>query len=574
MAFNCGESKGWGIFKIILFLFILIFPFSVPSNLIANEPVKIGVASMITPVDAVKYYQEIIDYIGEELHEPVEMVHRRSYEEMDRLLEKGEVKIAFVCSYPYIKDREAFGVELLVVPKVDGKTTYHSYIIVHKDSPIKSFAELKGRTFAFTDPRSNSGRLYPVYLLKTMGTTPEDFFKKVIYSYSHNKSIELVAKKRVDGAAVESIVFEYMLKRGSPYASQVKVIKRSPPFGIPPVVVTKDIRPDLKERIRNILLNMHRTDRGRKILNSMDIEGFVIGSDSAYDSIREMDRVLRGDKGGNGFKASQKKVIYIGVIPKDNPRLIYERYQPLLDYLTERTSFRYELVVKKNYADTVGALGRGEIDMAFLGPLTYLEARQAYGATCILRPKGIYGNGTYKSIIITRKGSNLKSPSDLKNKKVAFAAVKSTSGNLIPRYLLANHGIHLSELSGYANFDYHDSVAKAVLRGQFDAGAVRDTVATRYERLGLERFMESRPIPTGPLVVSPSASYKIVEEVREALLSLDPSRPEDRKVLERLDDEFKNGFMLATDSDYADIRSLINSVPETCGRGCHPQIRL
>jgi len=86
--------------------------------------------------------------------------------------------------------------------------------------------------------------------------------------------------------------------------------------------------------------------------------------------------------------------------------------------------------------------------------------------------------------------------------------------------------------------------------------------------------MESRPIPTGPLVVSSSASYKIVEEVREALLSLDPSRPEHRKVLERLDDEFKNGFMLATDSDYADIRSLINSVPETCGRGCHPRIRL
>ncbi len=568
MSFRC-------VFKIILFLFVLIFPLLfIPYNLIAKEPVKIGVASMITPVDAVKYYQEIIDYIGEELHEPVEMVHRRNYEEMDRLLETGDVKIAFICSYPYVKDKEAFGVELLVVPKVDNKTTYHSYIIVHKDSPIKSFAELKGKTFAFTDPRSNSGRLYPLYLLKTMGTTPEDFFKKVIYSYSHNKSIELVAKKKVDGAAVESIVFEYMLKRGSPYASQVKVIKRSPPFGIPPVVVTKDIRPDLKERIRNILLNMHKNEKGKSILNSMGVDSFVMGLDSAYDSIREMDRLLRGEKGNNGARASQRKVVYIGVIPKDNPRLIYERYQPLLDYLTEMTSFRYELVVKKNYADTVGALGRGEMDMAFLGPLTYLEAKQAYGATCILRPKGIYGNGTYKSIIITRKGSTLKSPSDLKNKKVAFAAVKSTSGNLIPRYLLANHGIHLSELSGYSNFDYHDSVAKAVLRGQFDAGAVRDTVATRYERLGLERFMESRPIPTGPLVVSPSASYKIVEEVRGALLSLDPSRPEHRKVLERLDDEFKNGFMLATDADYADIRSLINSVPETCGRGCHPRIRL
>jgi phosphonate transport system substrate-binding protein len=73
---------------------------------------------MITPVDTVKYYQEIIDYIGARIQQPVQMVHRRTYEEMDGLLERGEVKIAFICSAPYVKDRERFGVELLVAPTV------------------------------------------------------------------------------------------------------------------------------------------------------------------------------------------------------------------------------------------------------------------------------------------------------------------------------------------------------------------------------------------------------------------------------------------------------------------------
>ena len=101
-----------------------------------EPPLKIGVASMITPVDAVKYYQDVIDYIGAEIGRPVQMVHRRTYDERDTLLERGEVKVAFICSAPYVKNREKFGVELLAAPSVEGKATYHSYIIVHMSSHL------------------------------------------------------------------------------------------------------------------------------------------------------------------------------------------------------------------------------------------------------------------------------------------------------------------------------------------------------------------------------------------------------------------------------------------------------
>ena len=148
-----------------------------PALALSDDVVKIGVSSMITPVDAVKYYQDIIDYIGEQIKQPVRMVNRRTYDEMDSLLEKGDVKIAFICSAPYVKNQAQFGVELLVGPIVNGKSVYHSYIIVHHESPIKTFPELKGKIFAFTDPKSNTGKLYPTYLLKGMGFTPEKFFQ-------------------------------------------------------------------------------------------------------------------------------------------------------------------------------------------------------------------------------------------------------------------------------------------------------------------------------------------------------------------------------------------------------------
>ena len=538
-----------------------------------NNVIKIGVSSMITPVDAVKYYQEIIDYIGEQIKQPVLMVHRRTYDEMDSLLERGEVKVAFICSAPYVKNREKFGVELLAAPSVNGRSSYHSYIIVHKDSPIKSFAKLKGKGFAFTDPRSNTGRLYPTYLLKAMGSTPEKFFKSFIYSYSHNKSVELVAKKIVDGAAVESIVYEYMLKKDSPYVKQTKIIKRSPPYGIPPVVVTKDIDAGLKKKIKYAFLNMHKTAKGAAILNDMMIDGFVQISDSAYDSIREMERSVKVDA-MVAKKTNGKKTVSFGVIPRDNPRILYEKYQPLLDYLSEKTPYAYELVIKKNYEDTVDAFGRGEVEVALLGPLTYLEARAKYGAICILKPKGIDGNASYKSVIIKRRNSSVNGTNGLKGKSMAFSASKSTSGNLMPRYLLANSGIHLNELSGYANFDYHDSVVKAVLKGQYDAGGVRDSVARKYMKLGIEVIAESPDIPTGPLVVGPGTPFSVIENIKKALLELNPNNPLHQKILKRLDDDFKNGFMEASDKDYADIRTKINAVPQTCGKGCHPKIRL
>jgi phosphonate transport system substrate-binding protein len=123
-------------------------------------------------------------------------------------------------------------------------------------------------------------------------------------------------------------------------------------------------------------------------------------------------------------KIKGKQTVYLGVIPRDNPRILYEKYQPLLDYLADQTPYTYELVLKKNYEDTVNALGSGEMDVALLGPLTYLEARAKYGAVCILKPKGANGDARYRSVIITKKGSALKQLSELKGKSVAISLGK------------------------------------------------------------------------------------------------------------------------------------------------------
>lgn len=278
--------------KFIFYLFLL-FAFPI-SNISAQQPLKIGVAAMISPKETVKFYKEIVDYIGKKMEIPVEMVQKESYDEMDKLLEKGEVSIAFICSGPYVKNKEKFGVELLVAPQSYGKPFYHAYIIVHKDSPIKSLTDLKGKSFAFTDPKSNTGKLVPTYMIaKNFNKTPEQFFSKITYTKSHDKSIESVAKKIVDGASVDSLIYEYAAKKNPVYTSLTKIIEKSPPYGIPPVVVTKNFDPNLKEKIKQTFLNMHKDPEGKKILDGIMVDKFIVPKDSDYNSVREMEKWIK-----------------------------------------------------------------------------------------------------------------------------------------------------------------------------------------------------------------------------------------------------------------------------------------
>ncbi len=530
---------------------------------------------MITPVDTVEYYQFIIDYISEKIGHPVEMQYRKTYEEMDRMLEQGEVDAAFICSAPYIVDKKKFGAELLVVPLVDGIPFYRSFIIVHRDSDIKSFDEFRGKSFAFTDPNSNSGRLYPTYLLARSDSKVEDFFRKYRYSYSHSKSVELVAKKEVDGAAVESLIYEYMQKKKFPYVQQTRVIDQSPYFGSPPLVATKRTSTFFKRKLKGILVNMHQDPKGKKILDGVLIERFVQAKDRNYDSVEEMLSFVT-KYNSNTTTVSQtpeSDLIFIGVIPQDNPRIAYEKFQPLMDYLSEKTPYRFELILRKSYDETIIALSQGDVHMAFLGPFTYLHAKAEFNGLSVLRSITEKDESFYRSVIVTKNNSQIRKLSDLKGKSFAFASPKSTSGNLIPRLLLAEKGIHLKNLKNYKNYNYHDTIAKGVLKGQYDAGSVRESVAEKYVPLGLKIIARSGPIPTGPLVIGPRTPYTIVETIKTALLNISKTE-HGKNILKNLAPEFRGGFIEASDLDYEHIRVMINDIPKSCGLGCHPNIQL
>ena len=263
-----------------------------PGSVAATEPLRIA----ITPV-LVEHYLDVnrqwVAYVGEKLGRPAELVQRRSYKEISDLLQQGQVEVAFVCGLPYVIDRAKFGEELLVAPQVyEEGPVYYSYVIVPSDSRVERFEQLRGKRYAFSDPLSNSGYLVPTYMLARMGETPSGFFKRYIFTYSHSANVEAVAVKLVDGASVDSYVYDYLAATNPALTSRTKIIHRSPPHGITPVVIRKETGRRLKEQIRKVFLGMHEDPKGREILKNMMIRRFVVVPDSLFNSIREMRRVV------------------------------------------------------------------------------------------------------------------------------------------------------------------------------------------------------------------------------------------------------------------------------------------
>jgi phosphonate transport system substrate-binding protein len=196
--------------------------------------------------------------------------------------------MAFICSGPYAFGKEKYGIELLATPQVQNSHFYQSYLIVNKNSVFRSLADLRGRIFAFTDPDSNSGKLVPTVWLAQMGEKPETFFRKTIYTYSHDNAILAVARGLVDGAAVDGLIWEYFHQKNPIFTSKTRIIRKSEPYGIPPIVASKALTLQLKTLIRQELFAMHQDPEGRKILHELLIDRFINPRDEWYDSIRKI----------------------------------------------------------------------------------------------------------------------------------------------------------------------------------------------------------------------------------------------------------------------------------------------
>lgn len=257
-----------------------------------NPPLRVAVAAMISPKETFDLYRQLLEYLSRQTGKDLEFVQRKTYGEINELLRRGDIDLAFICSGPFATARGVFGFEPLAVPLVHGRHYYQSFLIVNKESPFKNLEDLRGHTFAFTDPDSNTGRLVPTHWLAELQERPETFFSRTIFTYSHDNSILAVSRGLVDGAAVDGLIWEYYQEKKPSFTDRTKVIKKSESYGIPPLVASPHLPHLEQERLKKLLLAMHLDPEGKKILTELMIDRFISLNEEWYEPIRLMHQKL------------------------------------------------------------------------------------------------------------------------------------------------------------------------------------------------------------------------------------------------------------------------------------------
>jgi phosphonate transport system substrate-binding protein len=260
------------------------------SQVWAKDKLTIGLIPSEDSQAMIESSKQVLDDLQAKIGMPVVPFVATDYNGIIEALRSGKLDVAYLGPFSYVlatsvADVEAFSV---AVTKKTGQSAYKSVILARKDSGIHTLADLKGHTFAFVDPSSASGHLFPKAGLEQAGFAPDTLFKRVIFSGSHDASILAVENRKVDAAAVADRIFASAVAKGVVKQDDFEIVWSSKPIPESPMVWRKALDPQLKKKVADALASIKDVPWGDQgVLN-----GFQPTTDASYDVVRDTAKVL------------------------------------------------------------------------------------------------------------------------------------------------------------------------------------------------------------------------------------------------------------------------------------------
>lgn len=258
--------------------------------------------------------------------------------------------------------------------------------------------------------------------------------------------------------------------------------------------------------------------------------------------------------GGDGLPPTLR----VGVVPGQSSDELSRRYAPLLVYLSETLGISCELVLSESYEDFLARFGRGEIDLANFGGVTFVQAHRSHGAVPVVT-RDI--DRRFTSYILVNADSRVTELADLEGARFGFGSRSSTSGHFMPRYFLEQAEIVLEEV--FESVEYlgtHDAVALGVQEGTVDAGAVNAYILDlmisdgRIDQDRVRVLWETPAYVNYVWAIQPSFSRETLDTIRGVFFALSKQDERQADLLDRLG---ANYFLPASLVEY---RSLIEIV--------------
>ena len=229
-------------------------------------------------------YSPLIDTLEKQTGFRINWVGSHSYADVIDKLGNHTIDLAYMGAFSYVRARERFDVQLIArTLSKDGQAFYLSMIVTHKDSGLMNLQDLKGKQFAFTDPHSTSGYLFPLTALRKAGVDLDDF-SQFNFLKRHANSLLAVYNRHVDAGAISSTAPDKV----DVDIDQFRVLWESAPIYRGPWVARKGLPISTVRQIRSALLNISQSPMADKIFANLGTKGFTVGHDSDYDNIRQV----------------------------------------------------------------------------------------------------------------------------------------------------------------------------------------------------------------------------------------------------------------------------------------------
>jgi phosphonate transport system substrate-binding protein len=257
----------------------------------AGDSVSVGLNPLFLDSD-IQLISLLEKYLSAQLRRSVQLIKRRTYQEITAMLLSGQLDAAWVCDDPYVQHEDQLA--LLAVPLYRHQPLYQTYVIVNERNAATSFDEIRGTVHAFSDPDSTSGFLVTRYLLALRQTTPAQFFRASFFTYGHRNVVRAVASGLAQSGSIDGYVWEVMREREPELINKTRVVYRSEQLGFPPIVGLKSASdPALAQSISAAFIGMADDPLGRNILEILELDGFTQASPDLYRGTLEKWLVVR-----------------------------------------------------------------------------------------------------------------------------------------------------------------------------------------------------------------------------------------------------------------------------------------
>lgn len=259
-------------------------------------------------------------------------------------------------------------------------------------------------------------------------------------------------------------------------------------------------------------------------------------------------------KSGSFSEPSQTPTLRLSMIPTTDPGKILRESQPLVAYLEKETGAKVELTVPTNYAAVVEAIANDQVDIAYLGGFTYVQASRRAGVVPLVQRER---DRNFHSVFITQPGSGIDSLTDLKGHTFAFGDVNSTSGHLMPEYFMRQSNVDPDVIAKAFYSGGHDATALSVANKKVDAGALDETVFEKMTKEGkldpgkVKIFYTTPPFFDYVWAARKGIDPQLTERFSNAFLKLSAGDATHKQLLDLLG---ATKYQRADNSDYDKLR--------------------